>query len=104
MPNIPKIKQRLEEQLRQLTARAEEIDEDLNQPGDDDWEENAVESAGDEVLEEVGDVTLNEIRQIRRALAKIESGDYGVCSICGGAISKERLEALPYSTRCVSCT
>lgn len=103
MSNIEKIKSQLEQKLRELTERAEEIDEDLSSPGDDDWQEAAVESANDEVLEEVGDVTKDEIVQIKQALAQIAVGRYGACDTCGRDIGKARLEALPYATKCVKC-
>ena len=44
-----------------------------------------------------------QLRDVERALRKIEDGSYGSCERCGEPISPERLEALPYSTLCVSC-
>lgn len=41
---------------------------------------------------------LNVLKQIDRALEKIEEGTYGVCDISGEAILKKRLEAIPYAT------
>ncbi|HEX2318875.1 MAG TPA: TraR/DksA family transcriptional regulator [Streptosporangiaceae bacterium] len=41
--------------------------------------------------------------QTERALARIESGTYGVCESCGEAIGKARLQAFPRATLCVSC-
>jgi len=102
--NLVKVKSLLEEKLRVLTARAEEIDEDLRQAGDDDWEEHATETADDEVLERVGNVTLEEIREIKFALARIKDGTYGTCARCHREIAKARLAALPYATKCVSCS
>jgi RNA polymerase-binding transcription factor DksA len=103
MIDLAKTKAELEAKLRELMARAEDIDDDLRQPGDDDWAENAIESAGDEVLEEIGDIALEEIQQIRLALNRIESGTYGVCMSCAKPIPEERLKARPYSTKCVKC-
>jgi RNA polymerase-binding transcription factor DksA len=37
------------------------------------------------------------------ALAQLESGTYGLCTVCGGPIGAERLEALPGATMCVTC-
>jgi DnaK suppressor protein len=52
----------------------------------------------DEGLEEnAGHVLL----EIEAALVRIEEGTYGRCSACGGAISEERLEAVPYATLCI---
>lgn len=46
-------------------------------------------------------VTSNEmdiLRQVLRALEKIDEGTYGVCDVTGEAISRKRLEAVPYAT------
>jgi RNA polymerase-binding protein DksA len=41
------------------------------------------------------------LREIDRALAKIENGSYGFCETCGKPIPVERLDAEPYAIRCV---
>jgi DnaK suppressor protein len=41
------------------------------------------------------------LRQIDRALEKIEEGTYGVCDISGEEIPMKRLEAVPYATMTV---
>ncbi len=38
-----------------------------------------------------------------RALEKLDDGTYGLCDRCGALISAERLEARPWSVRCVGC-
>jgi DnaK suppressor protein len=45
----------------------------------------------------------DQLASVERAMHKIEDGTYGMCDRCGEPINKERLEALPYSTLCVSC-
>jgi DnaK suppressor protein len=37
------------------------------------------------------------LRDVERALAKMETGTYGTCERCGQPISLERLEALPWA-------
>ena len=103
MADSSALRAQLEEQLRQLVARAEEIDNDLSEPADEDWEERATESEGDEVLESVGNLALTEIEQIKHALHQIDEGAYGKCMTCGAEIPKARLEAVPYATKCVDC-
>jgi RNA polymerase-binding protein DksA len=39
--------------------------------------------------------------EIDAALARIEAGTYGLCSVCGREIGEERLEAIPYATLCI---
>jgi len=41
--------------------------------------------------------------EIDAALSRIEEGVYGVCVACGGGINEERLEALPWATKCIRC-
>lgn len=97
-------KAELEKRLQELNERAIEIDDDLSDAPDADWDENAIDSEQDEVLEKVGKATNEEITQIKRALAQIEAGTYGTCLKCGMAIPPERLEAIPFSTCCVNCS
>jgi RNA polymerase-binding protein DksA len=40
---------------------------------------------------------------VQRALGKIDAGTYGICERCGGPISPERLEALPWAVLCIDC-
>lgn len=42
------------------------------------------------------------VRQIDRALEKIDEGTYGVCDVSGDEIPIKRLEAVPYATMTVA--
>ena len=41
--------------------------------------------------------------KINEALTRIEEGTYGICEVCGGEISIERLKARPVTTCCIVC-
>jgi DnaK suppressor protein len=43
------------------------------------------------------------LRDIDAALERLENGTYGVCEVCGEAISPERLAARPAARRCIRC-
>jgi DnaK suppressor protein len=43
------------------------------------------------------------LRDVERALDKLDEGTYGTCDVCGGPIAPERLEAIPWAVRCVAC-
>ena len=93
----------LRERLRVLEERIEQIEAQLEAPGDDDFAESASESEGDETLEETQRTALEEVVQIRHALRRMEAGQYGICEDCGEEIPAARLNVLPFATRCVDC-
>jgi DnaK suppressor protein len=41
--------------------------------------------------------------RIETALERIEDGVYGQCEECNGAISKARLQAIPFAPLCIKC-
>jgi DnaK suppressor protein len=41
------------------------------------------------------------LRDVERALEKLDEGTYGVCDVCGSSIAAERLEAIPCAVRCI---
>jgi DnaK suppressor protein len=43
------------------------------------------------------------LRDVERALTKMETGTFGICERCGLPISSERLEALPWAELCIDC-
>lgn len=44
-----------------------------------------------------------QLAAIETALKRIDSEEYGLCMDCGNAISRGRLEAIPWASRCVAC-
>jgi RNA polymerase-binding transcription factor DksA len=103
MLNIRTIKKQLEQQLRDLGAKVEEIEEDLRTPRSAGWEDRATEIEGDEVLDALEGSAVAEINEIRTALKRIDDGTYKNCARCGEKINEKRLEALPYATECIQC-
>jgi RNA polymerase-binding transcription factor DksA len=86
-----------------LSRRADNIEADLRKPRDRDWVERASEIENDEVLDSLDEVTRAEVAELRHAVQRIDNGTYGRCEHCGGAISYARLEALPWTAKCVRC-
>ena len=46
--------------------------------------------------------TKDLIDKVEHALTRIDTGRFGHCEACGGAIEAERLDALPYATLCLA--
>ncbi len=42
-------------------------------------------------------------QKIKKAMERIENGSFGICEVCGGEISEERLKARPVTTLCIDC-
>lgn len=103
MSNYSGVASQLQERLASLLRRVERIEGDLRSPHDRDWPERATELENDEVLVGLDELSRREVRQIRRALKRIETGHYGVCSACGEPISAARLTAVPTAVTCLDC-
>ncbi|MGB9707113.1 MAG: TraR/DksA family transcriptional regulator [Microgenomates group bacterium] len=42
--------------------------------------------------------------QIKKALARIKIGKYGICEVCGKMINTDRLMVMPETTLCAECS
>lgn len=92
-------KNELLERHSRIARKTRHRDEPLPQ----DFAEQAVELENQELLEALDAEVAEELRQIQRALARIESGEYAYCTSCGDDIPQARLEALPTTHLCVDC-
>ena len=97
------LKSTLETKLLELLERSDNVERALSDPGEKDWEENAIAKENDEALTAIAGAAETEIREIKLALKRIDSGDYGICTSCLRPIAKARLEALPWASTCVGC-
>lgn len=43
------------------------------------------------------------LRDVERALSKMDRGTYGECERCGQPIHPDRLEAIPWARLCIDC-
>lgn len=103
MSDFKELRDQLAAKLESLVRRSGGIETQLRDPGEQDWEENAIRRENDEALVAIGDATDEEIREIRIALKRIDDGSYGTCTQCHKSIPKARLEALPWATSCIHC-
>ena len=60
------------------------------------WEES-------DIRDSLNDQAEQELAQVNAALARVENGTYGSCSVCGEPIGEKRLEAVPHAATCVNC-
>ena len=57
----------------------------------------------DDVLQAVEQSAAGELRNIERALQRLEVGTFALCEKCGAEIDAGRLGAVPYTTHCRHC-
>ena len=43
------------------------------------------------------------LKKVAEALMRIESGEYGICDLCGEEIAPARLKARPVTRHCLNC-
>jgi RNA polymerase-binding protein DksA len=93
----------LQNKLTQLQQRLSKVEQHLRQTPEPDSEERATSRENDDVLERLDESDREEIRQLQEAIARIDAGPYGLCTLCGKSITPARLAALPYAGTCITC-
>lgn len=68
-----------------------------------DAADQAFDSGNEEVSSQLAELESRELHQIERSLVRLKQGTYGVCEGCAKKIPVSRLNALPFSTTCISC-
>jgi RNA polymerase-binding protein DksA len=99
----------LQDRRNEITGQVNHLEQDLkeeiadnqNIPGD-------MADHGSGELNQHLSVTLMEndrieLERIEKAIGRIEQGNYGDCEGCGKTIPMNRLKALPWATRCITC-
>jgi RNA polymerase-binding transcription factor len=65
--------------------------------------EFAAKTADQDVAAVTADLRSRMLREIEKSLARLAKGNYGVCESCGGEISPNRLNAIPWAQYCLLC-
>ncbi len=104
--DIAKFKQRLEELRDQMTHLIRDTSEDVKSADETKgYSQHQADEGTDDFNRTISlEVTSKEfgiLRQIERALEKIDDGTYGICDISGEEIPLARLEAIPYAAMTV---
>jgi DnaK suppressor protein len=109
----------LEEMKTKLVEERARLEQDLNDMGYRKDEEGNVtvdtESGGNSDDDNASEVTAfadgmsvaerleSELKDVKKALASVEAGTYGICKYCKKPIDEKRLIARPSSSSCIEC-
>jgi DnaK suppressor protein len=84
--------------IRDVRAEGADKDHEVLDPGE--TSEVDIQEDIELALIQMKAETLNKINE---ALARLETGRYGLCFECGDEIAEARLRALPFAVRCKDC-
>jgi len=106
-------KKRLEYYKKKLLARREELmkiiarTEEEGRAADDDPTVDLADKAANSYTKEFlfgkTDTDRAILQQINLALRRIEEDEYGLCANCQDELQQKRLEAVPWTSHCVTC-
>ena len=75
--------------------------EEITGTSDNHLGDSATATLGREIDYTLGENSGQVLSEIMAALERIEKGTYGTCTVCGGEIGEERLEAYPWASLCI---
>lgn len=87
-----------------LERRLEKIKLDVTAAYSYDANEQAQERENDEVIDQIGNATREELSLVYLALDRNKQGKYGNCQSCQKPIEDNRLDAVPEAELCAGCT
>ena len=92
--------------LREVDTAEEALREDVDKPGEISSAPTHPADQDVEGLDAEIAIAQNEellLEQVEVALERIGAGTYGTCQQCGRTIDAQRLQAIPYTSRCIDC-
>ena len=103
---IDVVRQRLTTQRDEILAMYEhdvKAGQEASDEGSDDIVDRANNAYSRELLFSLSDGERHTLLRIEEALARIESGAYGICTNCSNEIRAGRLKAMPWARYCIDC-
>jgi RNA polymerase-binding protein DksA len=110
--DIEAVKRRLIEEREGIVEERRRLAEDtsrsMEEAVDEDGNDSHMADSASETLDRGIELSLEDnadhlLAAIDAALGRIDGGTYGLCERCAKPIAQERLEALPWATKCIEC-
>lgn len=92
-------KDKILKKLSQFHIESKEVEADIAQ----DVVDRAESSYTKEFLLSLSDAERRQLALIDDALRRLKGKEFGLCQMCGQAIGKKRLGALPWTPYCIDC-
>lgn len=104
--NLEEVRERLLAAKAELEARVERTHKHTfqkDEPVSANFNEQIKQTENDQLVRALEQEGLEELRQINKALQRLDDGDYQTCANCGESIAEQRLLAVPYTELCIKC-
>ena len=113
--DLNRFRKTIQEKIDELTGNIDEIRDDLNNNSkgnaslsqDSVYSVHMADAGTDSYEREKGFHLMNRendyIQLLHLAINRIDSGDFGICKVCGCKIPEERMMEVPNATKCVNC-
>ena len=113
--DLNKFRKEIQEKINELSGSMDGIRDDLNNGSkgnaslsqDSVYSVHMADAGTDSYEREKGFHLMNReanyIQHLTLALQRIESGEFGICSVCDSKIPEERMMEVPNATKCVTC-
>ena len=113
--DLNRFRKTIQEKIDELTGNIDEIRGDLNDNSkgnaslaqDSVYSVHMADAGTDSYEREKGFHLMNRendyIQLLHLAIQRIDSGDFGICKVCGSKIPEERMMEVPNATKCVNC-
>ncbi len=105
-------KSELTQHKKALLAKKQDLENSIGKgvltgsPGTDghgDFADRSAAANEEEISIQLKQTDAKLLRAIESALARVESGAYGICTDCEEEISPARLKAVPWTKVCINC-
>ena len=113
--DLNRFRKEIQEKINELSGSMDGIRDDLNNDSkgnaslsqDSVYSVHMADAGTDSYEREKGFHLMNReanyIQHLNLALQRIESGEFGNCSVCDSKIPEERMMEVPNATKCVTC-
>ncbi len=113
--DLNRFRKTIQEKIDELTGNIDDIRGDLNDNSkgnaslaqDSVYSVHMADAGTDSYEREKGFHLMNRendyIQLLHLAIQRIDSGDFGICKVCGSKIPEERMMEVPNATKCVNC-
>ena len=99
-------RKKLFEKRRELTkayTKNRHYGRESDEGGTQDLADKASSSYAKEVLYSLSNTERRILEEVRKAIERMDIGEYGTCAECEDRITKKRLDAVPWARYCVPC-